>query len=482
MTVDYDVVIIGGSLAGRYAALTATQLKAKVALVEPDTSELLYSAHTPYELIYHQIFNEIANLTEQISEAAVFKPHALSVDISQANLYAHATVSNLQQQHSLAILAAKGVDVIVGGGEFQSSPRLSFATNSRVLRARNYLLATSVQFIPEIEGLQKTGFLTLSNIWQSLDSHTPPKNWAIIGGVPQSIELAQTLTRLGCSVTLIVDRPFILSHIDPEIAHLLRSHLEAEGVRVFTHTRVTQVRRIDDKKWLQAGDKAIETDEIVVATGQQPNIQSLNLAGVNVKWNQSRVLVNDKLQTTNHRIYACGDVIGGYDCPNIANYEAKIAVKNALFFPRFKVNYQSIPWGIFTRPMLAQVGLTEAQAKRLYSHDEVIVLQHYFKTMAAAQVTNQTTGVCKLITLPNGLILGATVFGGEARELINIIALAIAQKIQVKHLANLSSVYPSFSEILEQTAQDWNQRQFNSNVALQDFLQSFFLCRRNWDI
>ncbi len=473
MTNDYDVVIIGGSLAGRYAALTATQLKAKVALVEPHANGAVLSVNAPYGFIYHSSVNVLGNLAQQLSQAAQFGLHAscadttekclISLDAPQAMLYAKAVVSNLQEEHSPAILAAKGVDVIVGDGQFQSSPQLAFTVKDRLLRARAYLLATSVRIIPEIEGLEKTGFLTLSQICSSLSSPTPPKNWVIIGGVPQSIELAQTLARLGCCVTLIVERPYILSHIDPEIALLLCSQLSAEGVRVLTQTPVTQVRRIDRKKWLQAGDKAIETDEIVVAIGQQPNIESLNLAAVGVKWNQRRLLVNDKLQTTNHRIYACGDVIGGYDCPNIANYEARIALQNALSFPKLKVNYLCTPWAIFTHPTVAQVGLTEAQAKRRYNPEEVLVLRQYFKTLTAAQLKDETTGICKLIVLRNGEILGASILGAEAGELINIIALAIAQKIKVNCLASLAPVYPSFSEIIEQTALLWSQQRLSSN-------------------
>ncbi len=473
MTPDYDVVIIGGSIAGRIAALSATQLKAKVALVEPIAS---YGLH-------HYALREIGKLSHLLDHAAQFGVHAHNADAStdstsvtltgnsfqskpttekclvsiewqQAKLWVTGVVSNLQEQFSPVILAAKGVDIIFSSGQFQSSP-LAFVVNDRILSARAYLLATSVQANPEIEGLGKTGFITLSHIWQSLCSPQPPKNWVILGGVPQSIELAQTLVRLGSHVTLIVDHPYILSHVDPEIAQLLSSQLEAEGVRVLTQTLVTQVRRIHNKKWLQVGDKAIETDEIVVAAAQQPNIESLNLAAVGVKWNQHRLLVNDKLQTSNHRIYACGDVIGGYDCPNIAYYEAKIALQNALFSPRFKVNYQCVPWAILTHPTVAQVGLTEVQAKRRYNHNEIIVLRQLFKTLAAAQLRDETTGICKLIVLRNGDILGASILGAEARELINIIALAITQKIKVHHLATLSFVSPSFSEIIEQTAREF---------------------------
>ncbi|MFN6567452.1 NAD(P)/FAD-dependent oxidoreductase [Dendronalium sp. ChiSLP03b] len=483
MTTDYDVVIIGGSLTGRYAALAATQLHATVALVESQVN---------YGFIHHQTMSEIGKLTQGLSDAVNFGIHAtqantsdkcqISIAWQETMQYTHGIVSNIQEQNSPAILAAQGVDVIFGKGQFQSSPHLAFTVNNRLLRGRTYLLASgSHPAIPEINGLQTTGYLTLSNIWQSLKKSTLPKNWVIIGGVPQSIEIAQTLARLSCSVTLVVKHSSILPYIDSEIAQLLQAQLEVDGIRVLTQTPVTQAMRIEDKKWIQAADKAIETDEILVAIGQQPNIESLNLAAVGVKWQRRRLVVNDKLQTTNRRIYACGDVIGGYDFGNVANYEAKIALKNALFFPRFPVNYQCIPWAIFSDPMLAQVGLTEAQAKRRFSRNEVLVLRQYYKSATIAQLRGDTTGICKLIVLRNGEILGATVLGTEARELINLIALAMSQKIPVKHLANLSAVYPSYSEILEQTAQEWSKHRLSNN-ALQDFLEGFFHFRRNWNL
>ncbi|MBD2345209.1 dihydrolipoyl dehydrogenase family protein [Anabaena subtropica] len=489
MTIDYDVVIIGGSLAGRYAALTATQLRAKVALVESQINN---------SLIFQQAVGQIANLTQKFPNLTGFGINTINADTSEkcqisvawaeAMLSAPVVVSNIQEQLSVANLAAQGVDVIVDSGQFQTSPHLAFAVNHRLLRGRTYLIASgSLPAIPKIEGLQATGYLTPATIWQSLHkpdslSSKPPQNWVIIGGSPQSIEISQTLARLGCSVTLVVKSPHLLPHIDSEIAQLLLTQLEVDGVRVLTQKFVTQVRRIDDQKWIQAGEKAIEADEILVATGQQPNIESLNLSEVGVKWHQHRLLVNGKLQTTNRRIYACGDVIGGYEFPHIANYEAKIALNNALFFPRLQVNYQCLPWAILSYPTLAQVGLTENQAKRQFDKQEVLVLQHYYKSIAAAQLRNEITGVCKLVVLRNGEILGATIFGTEARELINLVALAMSQKISVKHLGDLSAVYPSFSEILEQTAQEFIQQRFYGNGAWQDWLEGLFYLRRNWNL
>lgn len=490
MTIDYDIVIIGGSLAGRYAALAATQLRANVALVE---------SQVDYGLIQQQAISEIANISHRLGDVTGFGIHSTHTDTSEkcqisvnwpeAMLYTKGVVSNIQEQTSVANLAALGVDVILGKGQFQpitksrqASSHLVFELNERLLRGRTYLLASgSRPAIPDIEGLPATSYLTLSNVWQAFHKPNLPQNWVIIGGVPQSIEVAQTLAQFGCNVTLVVKYSSILPFADPEVAQLLQAQLEVDGVRVLTRKLVTQVKLIENKKWIQAGDKAIETDEIVVATGQQPNIESLNLAAVGVKWHQQRLVVNNKLQTTNHRIYACGDVIGGYDFTNVAHHEARIAVKNALFFPRFSVNYQCIPWALFSQPMLAEVGMTEVQAKRRFRPDQVLVLQQYYKSVAAAQLKDETTGICKLIVLSNGEILGASILGFAAPELINFIALAMSQKISVKHLANLSSVYSSFSEIIENTAREWEQQKLSGNNALQDFLEGLFYFRRNWN-
>ncbi|MBD2210800.1 NAD(P)/FAD-dependent oxidoreductase [Nostoc linckia FACHB-104] len=489
MTIDYDVVIIGGTLAGRYAALTATQLHAKVALVEPKVN---------YGFVYSQTISEISNLAQRLNNAVGLNIHLsqvenpentpISVAVPEALLYAKNVITNLEAQHSLANLAAMGVDVICENGQFQSSPHLVFAVSQRLLRARTYLLATgSRPAIPEIEGLATTEYLTLANIWKFLNKRVKsmtslPQEWVILGGVPQSIEVAQTLARLGCHVTLVIKRPQILPDIDPEIAQLLQAQLEIDGVRILTNTPVTQVMRIDDKKWIQAGDKAIETDEIIVATGQQPNVESLNLAAVEVKWYKRHLVVNDKLQTTNPRIYACGDVIGGYDFANIANYEARIAIKNALFFSRLRVNYRCIPLGIFSQPMLAQIGLTETKARQRYNPNEILVLRQYFKSLASAQIRGETTGICKLIVLRSGEILGAEILGSTAGDLINLIALAMSQNTKIQHLENLSPLYPSFTEIIEQCARDWHRQKSNSNIAWQEFIESLFAVRRDWNL
>lgn len=469
MAVDYDVVIIGGSPVGRYAAATAAQMGAAVALVEPHQEQgLVFNQLTPDALA------QVGRVAQQVAAANQLGIHSgnyreVSVLWAETMQWFEIVASHLEEQNSLSVLASLGVDVIQGTGQFEQ-PQL-FSTAERSLSARTYLIATgSRPAVPDIEGLQAMSY-TAQNIWQLLTSSEVPNNWVIVGGDPSACQLAQTLTRLGLKVTLVVRR-HILTQEDPDIALLVQAILEAEGVRVLTESPVTQVKQIQNKKWIQAGDEALETDVILLSVGLVPQIATLNLEAARVKYN-SRLLLNDKLQTTNPRIYACGDVIGGYQFANIANYEAKIALKNALSCSALKVDYRSVPWAISLDPQLARVGLTEAQARRSYG-DRVLVLRRYFKTLAAAQLSSATTGVCKLVVLRNGEILGASLVGSHAAELINVIALAISQRLRVGAIANLAAAYPGFSEIFDQLAAAWTQAKLTSNTRWQNFVEGCF--------
>ncbi|OKH28150.1 dihydrolipoyl dehydrogenase family protein [Chroogloeocystis siderophila] len=468
MTVDYDVVIIGGSLTGRYAAILATQLHAKVALVEPTAQKIFPHLLTPHALAYLGKCQQSAMSWEITANK---KDTVEWADILQQ---VKGVVADVEEQYSPAVLAALGVDMISGDGQFVRSPALTFSVNRRQLKSRSYLLATgSRPLIPNIEGLQATGYYTTADILSVLNAN-PPTRWAIIGGDPSGIQMAQILTRFGLDVTLIVKHSHILPREDPAIVQLIQAALEAEGVRILTETPVTQIKQIQGTKWVQAGNYAIETDEILLCAGQQPDLAHLNLEAVGVRSHRHRLVLNAKLQTTQPRIYACGEAIGGYPLTNIAHYEAAVALKNALAVSRDRVDYGSIPWAVFCDPQLARVGLTETQARHLFG--DIVVLRQYFKSIAAAQIEMATTGVCQVVLLLNGEILGATIVGAYAAELIHVFSLAIAQRIKINKLAQLAPIYPSFSEIFAQIAALTYQTHLNRGSIWDKILTTF----RRW--
>ena len=478
---DYDVVIIGGSSTGQYAAATAAANHARIALVEPLPPQLIGKSQEGYHQTILQV-GEALHRTQQHLSLGIYQttePIApkLAVNWKITQHFAESVVSHLEAQYSPDILARLGVDVIGGQGEFVARPDLAFVVNGRRLRSRSYLLAMAAKpKIPEIEGLALTGFLTAATLHKL--SQIPPK-LAIIGGDPSGVELAQTFARLGSAVTVIVQSSHILGKEDAKAARLIQAHLEAEGVSVLTQTEVIQAKSIQGQKWIQAGNRALEVDEILVTAGRQPQLNDLNLDSVGVAFHQGNLVLNQKLQTTNPRIYGCGDLAGGYSFEHIARYEAQVCLKNILFFPLFKVNYDGVPWAILTDPQLARVGLTEQQARRYYG-EQVLVWQEPFIHLPKAQLLGETTGFYQLIGHRNGKILGASVVGQHASEIISIIALAIRQGLKVEAIAQLPQVWLTLSDMNRETAMAWLRHRRQQNKWLLDWIETLFHWRRSW--
>jgi pyruvate/2-oxoglutarate dehydrogenase complex dihydrolipoamide dehydrogenase (E3) component len=483
MAVDYDLVVIGNTQEGIYAARTAAALQARVALVTQSDTE-----QSDRDIINSGI-SEIARWNFiRANHPFDFKSDLFEpITLTAARDWAMEVESGIEAQNSLSQLAAIGVDVILGKGEFVRLPKLAFNTPKRQLRSRYFLLATGAKFTLEFpDRFEINNFLTPDDLWQLNNLENLPERLVIIGNFPQSLELAQTLTRFGKNLTLVIEQQRLLPLEDLEISQLIQAHLEAEGIKILTNSAVSQIKEIDNKKWLQIGDRAIETDEIIFANYRQPEIANLNLAGVNVKYNNQRVVVNSKLQTTNSQIYACGDLIGGYSLPNIALSEANIVLKNTLFIPKFSINYHYLPWGILTQPNLARVGLTETQAKEQYD-EEIYIVKQYFKNIARSQIMGETTGLCKSILTPDGIILGCTIVGDRATELISTIAVMMKHKIELTDnlmqgmtTTELPYIYPSCAEILHKIAADFHRQKLQKSDRWQNWLETWFNLRRDW--
>ncbi|MDY7052810.1 NAD(P)/FAD-dependent oxidoreductase [Limnospira fusiformis] len=472
MAVDYDIIVIGGGSGGLVVASAAAQLKAKVALVERDRlgGDCLWFGCVPSKSLIHA-----SRRAYQVKNAAKFGIHTTSPTINFAEAIAHVqqVIKNIEPHDSPQRFQGLGVEVIFGDGQFIDAK--TFAVNGKKLTARAFVIATgSRAAIPNIPGLTEAGFLTNEQVF-SLEKC--PKSLAIIGAGPIGCELGQAVSRLGSEVTIISSRDHILPKEEPEAARVVEQQFQAEGIRILPKSRAETVEIAQGKKLIKAGNNTVIVDEILVASGRSPNVESLNLEAAGVAVEPGGIKVNEKLQTTNSRIYACGDVIGGYQFTHVAGYEAVVVLTNALFFPVSKVNYRVIPWATFTDPELARVGLTEAQAKAAYG-DDVYILKQQFSDVDRAQAEGETGGFGKIIVRGNGDILGAHIVGPVAGELIHEVVLAMANNLKVSALTGIH-VYPTLSEVNSKAALLLKKRKFAESKWQQSLLNRFFDWRRS---
>ena len=472
MAVEYDLVIIGGGSGGLVVASAAAQLKAKVALIERDRlgGDCLWFGCVPSKSLIHA-----SRVAYEVKNAARFGIHTEhpKIDFAQAARHVQTVIKTIEPHDSPERFRSLGVEVIFGEGKF--CDRQTFEVNGRQLKARSFVISTgSRPAIPSIPGLTEAGFLTNEKVF-SLQER--PDHFVIIGGGPIGCELGQAFSRLGSNVTIIESGNHLLLKEDPEAAQVVQDQLMSEGIKVLTQTRAEHVELRDGKKQIKAGENTIIADEILLAVGRVPNIESLNLSAAGVEVGQRGIQVNAKLQTTNPRIYACGDVIGGYQFTHVAGYEAVVVLTNALFFPVSKANYRVIPWATFTDPELARVGLTEKQAIQRYNKD-VYVLKQPFLGVDRAQAEGKTLGFAKIITRRNGEILGAHLVGPSAGELIHEIVLAMSNNLKVSALTGIH-IYPTLSEVNSKAGLLLKKQKFAQNQWQQNLLEKFFNWRRS---
>jgi pyruvate/2-oxoglutarate dehydrogenase complex dihydrolipoamide dehydrogenase (E3) component len=468
VAVDYDLVIIGGGSGGLVVASASAQLKAKVALVEKHKlgGDCLWYGCVPSKSFIHA--SRIAYQVKHSSRFGIYTNPA-EINFAQAMGHVQRAIAAIEPHDSPERFEGLGVEVIFGSGKFID--KQTFEVNGRQLKARAFVISTgSRPGIPAIFGLKEAGYLTNEQVFSLLER---PNTLAIIGAGPIGCELGQAFHRLGTQVTIISSREQILPKEDPEAATVIEKQFESEGIRILKQVRVERVEAIAPKKYLWAGKEKLVADEILVAAGRSPNVETLNLEAAGVEYDQHGIKVNQKLQTTNSRIYACGDVIGRYQFTHVAAYEAAAIIQNSLFFPTKKIDYRVIPWATFTDPELARIGLTEKQAKSRYGDDNICILKQDFAGVDRAQAEAATIGFGKIITRSNGEILGAHLVGPLAGELIHEIVLAMSYKLKVSALSGIH-IYPTLSEVNSKAALLLTKQKYAKNKALQDFLRKFF--------
>lgn len=447
---EYDLCVIGGGSAGLVAAAGAAALGAKVVLVEKHKmgGDCLNYGCVPSKALLHSA--KVAQTMRNAGDAAI-DAHVPDVSLERVMQRVRSVIQTIEPNDSPERFRSLGVEVIFGAGRF-TAPR-AFEVDGRLLGARKYIIATgSRPAIPDIPGLQEVPYLTNETVF---DLSEPVPCLIVLGGGPIGVELAQAFARLGSEVHLVDPKQHILRNEDPDMAQVVELRLREEGVAL--HLGETPLRVEGEAgrlrmltKQADGTEKWLEGTHLLVATGRRANVEQLGLEAAGVEVAHGRIVTDKRLRTANRAIYACGDVVGPYQFTHMAEHHAGIALRGALFHLPSKIEERVIPWCTFTDPELARVGLSETEAKA-----QGIAYQAYsfpFHEVDRAITDGQTTGLAKILTAPNGRLLGAAIVGPNAGELIHEYVLALSRNLKVGDLANVIHIYPTLAQINRRVA------------------------------
>lgn len=437
---QYGVVVIGGGTAGLVTASGCARLGRKVALIERAKlgGDCLWTGCVPTKALVAS-----AKLAHQMRNAAAFGLEAFEPRISPRAVMESMRVTRHAIEHHDAPEKFRGLGIDVIEGEAKLVSRDAVEVAGRTLAAKDIVIATgSRTSVPPIDGLAEAGYLDHASF---LDRDEFPHSILILGGGYIGIEFAQILRRFGCDVTVVEAADEIVNKEDDEVIALVRKILTAEGITIRTKSKVTGVRVENGKKVVSVGDAEIAADEIFVASGRRGNTENLGLEALGVKMNRSYIAVDAYLQTSVPRIWAIGDVHGGMQFTHVAAYEAVKLVRNMLFPGRSRIDYDDVPWGLYTDPEVGHIGMTEQQAREKFG-DAVKTYRVDMQDVDRAVVDRTPQGFLKLVCDAKGHILGAHAICSNATTLIEEIVLARRKKMKIGELAQLVSPYPSLAD------------------------------------
>jgi pyruvate/2-oxoglutarate dehydrogenase complex dihydrolipoamide dehydrogenase (E3) component len=362
----------------------------------------------------------------------------------------HAVIAAIAPADSVERFEGLGVRVIKAEARF-TGPRNVQAGRIRI-RARRFVIATgSEPARPPIDGLDACFYFTNETIF---DLQERPDHLVVIGGGPIGCELAQAYRRLGAAVT-ILQRRTIMPRDDSEAVAVLRRRLAAEGVDLRESVTVGAVREEAARSVVTiAGDSEktqITGSHVLVAAGRKPKVNGLGLEAAGIAYTPKGITVDARLRTTNKTVFAIGDVVGSYQFTHMAGYHGGIVIRNAVFNMPAKVKEHAVPWVTYTDPELAHVGMNEARARERYG-DAIKVLRWTFAENDRAHTERETEGLIKAIIGRRGRVLGATIVGARAGDVITTWVLAVSAGLRIDALANMIVPYPTRNEISKRVA------------------------------
>jgi len=462
----YNLVVIGGGSAGLIAAAGAAGLGAKVALIERHLlgGDCLNTGCVPSKAVIRA-----SRVVSEIKHAGKFGVHVKDepeVDFGLVMERMRRIRADISPHDSAERFKKLGIDVFLGEGRFTGPNTIE--VGGATLKFSKALIATGSRPIaPPIEGLQDVGYLTNESVFNLTER---PRRLGIIGAGAIGSELAQAFNRLGSQVVLFNRQPQIMVKEDREAAELVQRVFEREGIRLELAVDIHRVSKsategkvIHYKK--NGTPDTFEVDEILVAAGRTPNVESLNLEAAGIDYHKKGVVVNDTLQTTNPSVYAAGDVALKHQFTHMADASARIVLRNAFFpGPKKKVSDLVIPWVTYSDPEVAHVGIYEHEAKA-----QGIQVDYYkveLSEVDRAIADGETEGFVKIMTKKGSdKILGATIVATHAGEMLNELTLAMTQNIGLSALAEVIHPYPTQAEAIRRVADLYNRTRLTPTVS-----------------
>jgi dihydrolipoamide dehydrogenase len=455
---DTNLVVIGGGSAGLVTAYIAAAVKAKVTLIE---KHKLGGDCLNYGCVPSKALIRSAKFLSHIARSREFgvKQADAKFDFAEVMERVQRVIRQIEPHDSIERYNGLGVDIVIGEARITSP--WTVQVNGDTIRTRNIVVATGGQpFVPPIEGIDQVDYYTSDNLWELREK---PSRLAVLGGGPIGSELTQAFARLGVAVTQIEMLPRILLREDAEISELVQQKFNAEGVQVLTgHTAKRFIKR-QGKDYLVAesenAEVEVEFDTLIVAVGRSPRSSGFGLEELGVRLNPNRTIeVNEYLQTSIPTIYACGDVAGPYQFTHVAAHQAWYTSVNALFgmVKRFKVDYSVIPWATFTEPEIARVGLNETEARE--QGIEYEVTRYGIDDLDRAIADSEAHGFVKVLTIPGkDRILGVTIVGEHAGDLIAEYVLAMRHGLGLNKILGTIHIYPTLAEANKYAAGEWKR-------------------------
>lgn len=433
------MIVLGGGVGGLVVTSVAAQLGLKVTLIE--RSERLGGDCLHYGCVPSKTLLRAAKVADLMRRGIEYGLPSASpeVDLGRVNAHVRRVIETIQVHDDPERFRSYGAEVLFGEARFADPHTLVF--NDRRMRARRFLIATgSRPHIPPIEGLEQTPYLTNESVF---DLEQLPRHLVVLGGGAIGIELGQAFARLGSRVTVLEAQSRVLPGEDPEMSTILAGVLQQVGVQIRTGVRVERVARADDETLLQTSDgDSIACDRLLVATGRRPNIEDLGLDAAGVEYKPLGIVVDDRMRSSRRHIYACGDVTGRGQLTHMAEYQAGIVIANAIFrFPQ-RMDPDAVPRVVYSDPELAQAGLSEPEARE--RHGDIEVQRLDFSSVDRAITDVQTHGRIKLV-IRRGRLVGATIVGPQAGELIHELALAIRARMKPARIADTVHAYPTLA-------------------------------------